>query len=804
MSLTVCIPDLIEQGKIAGPRTAELQKRYDELLQQYQLEGLSLPVAEAKATKNTLDLLERDVIHKKYAALLQLKKQTAWLDEMRLNGVDGALDPQYARRKLEGIDKATDVIRNRFFSTLDNIVVNHRNNVAGQVRNKDGLTNMGRELFGENTGDAQAKQFAQAVKDVMEVARQRYNAAGGNIGKLDEYGLPQRHDSARVRAVSFEEWAQHPSIQNVRVRDLENGDFAKGLRRETILRDIYESIRTDGANKAKPGQMFAGSMANKRSDPRSLHFDNFDDWMAYQDRFGASDNIYQIFSSHLSAMARDIALMEGLGPNPSASIRFQKDWIEKSIGQKGTEKQRKKKKNLVDAIQNTYDELTGANKSAGDERIALAFSTIRSFQVASKLGGATLSAVTDFSTVIKTAHYNNLPVMKTMGRYVKLWTPGGKEDMKLATRLGLITDDWIGLSSSASRFTGEEFQGEIGRRVADGVIRSSGLARHTRHGQWAFGMEFISHLTQMKDRSFSNLDPALQRQMQRYDIGESDWNAYRNTSAIMERGADWIMPLDVKGKSGERIMQMILNETDHAVIVPDIRTRTQMNSLFKPGTWLGEIGKSTLLFKSFPWAIYNIHGRRMLEQEGAFNKTKYGVSLGLMMVAGGALSAQLKLLASGKDPQPMDDEKFLAKAVVQSGGLGLAGDLLYNSENSFGGGMAMTLLGPVAQSTNNIANATVGNLGRQAGVFEGDANYTRDIAKTIEREIPGRNLWYTRAAYDRLFADRIKELTDPNAAQSFRRMERRAEKEGTEYYARPGQGLEDIRLPDFENITSDN
>lgn len=798
MSLSVCIPDLIERGEVPKDRAAELRRRYDALVEQYRREGMAPPVAEAQATEAALKMLERDSLLKKRRALLQMRAQASWLDSMRMQAGDGPLSGEAARVWLERIEKKADAIRGRYFSTQDKALERHRRNLLGEVRNESDLDNVGRELFGEKTGDLNARELAESHMETREIARQRFNAGGGAIGRLENYGLPTRHDAEAVAAVPFEAWRSHPSIERARIFDTQTGEYAQGLRREEILLAARETIRTDGASKAKPGQSFEGSMANRGSEARIIHFASFDDWKAYHADFGSETSVYDVMMGHFGRIARDTALIEEMGPNPAATIRFQKDWIEKSLGMDGTRRDREKIVNTVGALQATFDELTGANKAAGDKRLALGFSALRSQQVAAKLGSAVLSAVNDFGTLMLTAGYNDLPVMQTMGRYFSLW--GSGEDRALAVRLGLVTDDWIGLSSSAARYTGEELTGEISRRLADAVIRGQGLARHTRNGQWAFGMQFLSHLTEMRSKSFAQLEPGMQRVMRNNGLGEADWDAYRATPVREERGTDWIMPTDA-GKAGDRMLEMVLRETDYAIIMPDIRTRVQMNALLKPGTLMGEIGRSAVLFKSFPWAIWNLHGRRMLEQPGGWSRARYALGFGLYMTSLGAIAAQLKMLAAGKDPQPMNDAKFLGKAVVQSGGLGLFGDLLYNSENSYGGGLALTLAGPLAQTANNFGDAIGGNA-MKLGAGE-DSEFVKDTALALEREVPFRNLWMTRLAWERLVSDNIRELVDPNADKAFRRRIKRAEKEGTDYYAPPGSGL-DWRAPELENALGED
>lgn len=806
MSLTVCIPDLIEQGKIPPERQQEVSSLYDRLLAEKLASGMDRPTAETMATNMALQLLKREAMRKKANLLKQHQRQQAWLDDMRIRSGDGkAIQFKPAIDRMVEIDKKIDTVRGRFFATLGDFLKNHRRNLMGELRNKEDLQQVGRALFGELVDDLNAREISDAIARVFEVARKRFNQAGGDIGKLKEGYIPQRHDSRAIRAAGFEQWRAHPSIESVKVRDLETGEWATGPKRETLLRDIYESLRTEGANKMNPGQVFGGAMANRRGDPRILHFDGYDNWIAYQRDFGGGEDVYDTIVSHLSMMARDIAMMEEMGPNPAAMLRFQQGWLEKSARIDGDQADIDGKfmrgKSIAgkrEGLQNYYDELTGANRIPHNRPLALGFSAIRSVQTASKLGSAVLSAVADFATLLRTAAFNDVPVMKTMGRYLSLWTNG--QDRELAVRLGLVTDDFINMNASSSRYLGEELQGELSRRLAQFVIRGQGLARHTRNGQWAFGMEFLNHLSMMRDRSFANLDPALQRQMRRHGIGDVDWDNYRTTKTQTQKGTEWIFPSDNQ-EVGEKFLQMVLTETDYAVIVPDLRTRTQIGSMLRPGTFVGEIGRSAFLFKAFPMAILNLHGRRMIEQSSLKGMAGYIVPLMLGLTAMGALGAQLKMLAAGKDPQPMDDPKFFGKAIIQGGGLGLFGDLLYNSQNSYGGGVQNTLLGPlIGQTIPNLWDATAGNVTRALdGDDSTEAEFGKDIALTLEKEMPLRNLWYSRLIWERTITDSIRELVDPDYAKAFDRMEKRAEKEGTAYFARPGEGLSDIRLPDFDN-----
>ena len=800
MALGVCIPDLIAQGKIPAERADQIRAAYDEMVRGYE-PRLGRASAEAEATRIIIANMESDAVARKAAALRQVKVQADWLGRMTADAGDGPFKLATAIDYLARIDKKIDAVRGSAFASLDEFLAKHRRNVLGQIREKSDLGDVLRERFGQSTGNVNAREFGQAMGDVMEMLRQRFNQAGGRIGKLEQFVFPQRHDQALVRGSTFEEWSEFGPMARARIIDLETGEAATGMKRLDILRRMYENIRTDGAGKAKPGQMFAGSMASRRSDPRLIHFDNPDDWLEYQAQYGGADNIYDIFVGHVEGMIRDIALMEEMGPNPTATLRFMNDWMEKSIKMKGDQKAIDNLGSVQGKLGRMYDVISGNNHQVENRRLALGFSAFRAQQVSAKLGSAVLSAVPDMATMMKTANFNGIPAMKMVSRYLKLWA-NAKNERSLAVRAGLITSDWLTLTSASFRYNGEELTGEVSRRVSDFVIRAQGLGRHTRNGQWAFGMETISWLTNERGKSWDELDPATRGMMERHQIGRQDWDNYRSSDTVEERGAEWLLPTEIADKRlGERFLQMILTETDYAIVMPDARTRAMMAGLPKAGTWLGEIMRSSILFKGFPLAVLSLHGRRMLEQGGIHNKAKYGLTLLGMMTVGGAISVQLKQLAAGKDPQPMDDARFAGRALMQSGGLGLFGDLIYNSENSYGGGVAKTIAGPVLGQTLPDALAIPANSAVAAfdGDPETDTSIAKDSAKLLLNEIPGRNLWYTRLAYERGFADLIREWSDEDIAGSYERQQKRAEKENTAFFAPPGAGLGGVRAPDFEN-----
>ena len=133
----------------------------------------------------------------------------------------------------------------------------------------------------------------------------------------------------------------------------------------------------------------------------------------------------------------------------------------------------------------------------------------------------------------------------------------------------------------------------------------------------------------------------------------------------------------------------------------------------------------------------------------------------------GAVGVQLKELAKGNEPRPMDDISFWTAAGLQGGGLGIIGDLTSASTTRLGGGLMGYFAGPVVGLANDVGGLTFGNL---AEAMKGDNTHAgRDLVRTLKRYTPGTTLWPTRAAMDRLVWDQLQLVLDPEADKAMRR-----------------------------------
>ncbi len=814
MALGACLPGLEAEGRIPAEQAAQARALYDELLEEYARSG-SREAAEALASTAVLEQLEREVTRKEFLAGLTIKRRQAIAADLAAYGTDigdarmrvqeaggraggPPIDPRAARALIGGRDPRAHfssvegrrlAIVGEAHRELDRLMAEHAAGLLGKVRKPAQLRDIVRELFGEDSGNAGAKAMAEAWRRTAERLRQRFNAAGGDIGFRADWGLPQAHDWQKVRAAGYQSWRDEiwPRLDRGKMVDHRTGrPFSDGAL-EDVLRDVWDTIRSDGTFDLTPGAAGGKALANRRADARFIAFKSADDWIGYQARFGSND-AYSAMMGHIDGMARDIAALEVLGPNPEATLRWVKDTVVQSAGRDTApgSKAMTEAQAAGRAIDRLWDEYRGAHQAADNEWLALTFSGLRSWQVATKLGGAYLTAVSDFAFYQTRKSFNRLSRHAGVPGYLKLFAPGAAETQKMAVRRGLIAEEWATRTAGQNRFLMEELAGTAPRLVASGVLRLSLLTRHTESLRWAYGMETLATFTEAAGRSFDELEPEHRAALRRYGMGADDWDQLRQAPMDQDGGVEWISPHNLADQQlAARFMEMVHTEKNLAIPVADLETRATFNSMFPRGTIRGELGRSAVQFKSFGLSVILAQTKQVMAlQTGHAARYAGGLIIGTTLM--GALAMQLKAIAAGKDPRPMEDDDFWLAAVLQGGGFGIYGDFLQSQQNRFGGGFAQTLAGPIADDAQGIAN-----------VIKAD-DPRRSIVREVKAQIPGNNLWYARTAFDRMVADQIEEAINPDIRNARRRLQRYAAEQGTRYWWAPGDQAPE-RAPEFSN-----
>ena len=630
--------------------------------------------------------------------------------------------------------------------------------------------------------------------------------------------MPQIHDSMLVRKAGREEWTNF-----IRERlDLEKMiDERTGLkftpeRLELALAQVFDSIATEGWNKVKPSGAGSGrSMAGRHQDHRFLAFKNADSWMEYQEKFGNPEPFVTMVN-HLEGMSRDISMMEILGPNPNATVRYihqtvMQDAKIKEANQPETKMVERANKELG-MFDSMYAILNGSTASPVDGTVARGFAGLRQILQSAQLGAAAVSALTDINFQRIAAQTSGIPAADVIKRVADNLVPLNIDEKgRLASRLGLIAENWTSVANAQARFVGDMTGPEITRRISDTVMRITGLSPWTQAGRWAFGMEFMGYVADNAAKKFKDLDKPLQDTLTRYGIGEGNWEVIRTSGLYEHEGATFLRPEEIAlrtdlqpGRADDlatRFLEMIQSETEFAVPSASIRGRVMLVGESRPGTFVGEISRSFAMYKNFPVTLLNTHVMRAVNAENFNKKGAYFADLVISTTLFGALAMQLKEITKGRDPRTVMTPEFWGSALLQGGGLGILGDFLFNDVNRFGGGLEQTIAGPVVGFLDDTRRLTIGNV--QELATGKDTHFMRELISYAGRYTPGSSIWYLRLALERQILDRLQIWGDPDAKQRMREIEARYRREtGQRYWWSPGD-TEPERGPDFERLTAE-
>lgn len=765
--------------------------------------------------------------------ILTQSKNLAALDHDRLTSMEVVDRMVAAHGDMSGIQSINSKAR-AIAAIYRGDLVDFYTNVkgaAGIFTDAELVQKIVRERFGDSTGDPLAKKISDKMGDVFETMRERFNRNGGDIGKLDNWGMPQTHNLAKIAKAGKEAWVNKAeSLIDTRQYVKENGDYYSQQEIRSLLEYTYDTLSSDGANKIEVGRQRAGGgtskVTNRNAESRVLHFKDANAWLEYQNEFGGMQFV-DLVEAHINGLSKDIAMVENLGSNPKTALKIlmdaaeNKDWS-KGVDHDTTEKSRKR-------AQVMFDEFSGGITPQSEvlANLGLAY---RSLNVASLLGGTTIASIADQATIAKTAHVHGLSYRQTFGELVSQLNPANKADRELAHSLGLATEEMIG---SIARWSDDgltathgksEKLARISSALATQVLRVSGLNALTSASKVGFTKMLMNKYgTLSRTKAWDQLDAMDRELLSGTGLDERAWKIFQLAEPVVDRKGNQLMsarsiyeipdnqltaygdPKRVKDEVASQLQAHLMDEQGMAVIEAGLRERTWLQVGAK-GTITGEIFKGITQFKSFSAAFMMRQGSRTFSQDGLKGKAAYGVPLFVTMTLLGGLVVQLRELLNGNDPQTMwdsDDPKktgsFFLRSVVAGGGLPVLGDVLAAGVDTSGRDANSFIAGPLGSDFTTLLGLTVGNLTQYN---EGrDTNFGNEAFRFLKGKIPAQNLWYTKAAINRLIFDNIQDTIAPGYRdKALRKAEKQQDRSRWLGDFEWGSGFDEARAPDFERI----
>lgn len=760
--------------------------------------------------------------------ILSQNKNLAQLDHPTLSAmdvVDRMIAPYGDMSGIQSLDSKSRGIASIYRGELTNLWTNIKG-AMGVFTDKDLVERIVRERFGQDTGDALAKQISDKMGNVFETMRERFNRSGGDIGKLDDWGLPQTHNLEKIAKAGKETWVnQSLNLIDRNKYVKEDGTLYSDQEIKDLLDYAYDTIASDGANKTEIGRQATGGgtskVTNRHSESRVLHFKDADAWLNYQAEFGGMPFV-DLIEAHVDGLSKDIAMVENLGSNPKNAMRILMDAAEKKDWEKGIDHNSiQKTRNRAQVM---FDEFSGGNAPQSQvlANLGLAY---RSMNVAAMLGGTTISSIADQATVAKTAWVHGMAYRQVFGELIHQLNPLNKADREQARSLGLATEEMLG---SIARWSDDgltsvqgksEVLARVSSNIANQVMRISGLNALTAASKTAFTkmlMDKYGRLT--RDKSWADLDEVDRELLKGTGLSERAWEVMRLADPIEDTKGNQLMssrsiyqipdeklkafgdPKKVRDEVATQLQAHLLDEQGMAVIEAGLRERTLLLGGTKKGSFNGEIWRGITQFKSFPTAYLMRHGSRAMAQPTLRGRVIYAASLAAMMTLLGGLVVQLKEIANGNNPQPMWDSedpttsmKFLGASAVAGGGLSVLGDVVKAGVDPTGRGISDFMVGPLGSDVKAVAGVTVGNAMQW---YDGkDTNAANEAYKALKNKIPAQNLWYTKLVTNRLLFDNFQDVIAPGYREKVLRKAER-EQHRTRWW---GDDL-DIQAPDFSNV----
>ena len=591
----------------------------------------------------------------------------------------------------------------------------------------------------------------QAVKKHNEYDYKRKIQVGANVGYKKHRMFKQRHNGRNMELLGKDKWIEKSSRDFDIVNDMEiirskaDGDQAKldkindnpQAARLKYLSDFYDKIQK---SRGKQGDeidddfqkvLFTGQ-ASSLEKSASIKFKDAEAQLRYNQEVNGK-SIMSMVLEDIRDNSGYIGSAEVLGPNPTATLN-------KLMGE-------------VEGINTAKTK--GKFKLASGRRAGVATSwqaksadKIRKIADITKLGTAIFSTLPDFSlgafVISGTTGQNYFSTLgKLFSDTIKAVPEANRREVQ--RRLAVYTDDLlygnmntrIGEGSGLTTNTFDEFSlAESKAAVADldykkmaqqggnlidaghqKFMKYTGLPIQSEIIRTALAKNMAEYMSDVSSKSYGDLYKGTKGLMERFNIGEKEWDILRKLPSDLEDGTrlidtESIHSVDgaLTGKATEAEAEQYLNRlaadyssmltfvAEHGSPTPGVKTKAWVDSV-DPNTTAGIMMKFFGQYKSFSIAVMDTLKEGMGPE---FDKTRIGnfgytamVGMGLAYMGDSA-----KRMVQGKETRDIftDDGKpdyGLAKdMLLRAGTGGLWADFLATDYNSSWRSLGADIAGP--------------------------------------------------------------------------------------------------------------
>ena len=662
-----------------------------------------------------------------------------------------------------------------------------------------------RIMFNRERGLADPKNVRPEAVQIADTYSKTYNylqdqmeLSGSTRSRKRGY-LKRKHSPIMIERSGKDTWKkdmkESMDLENMFPDQFDDPNFI-----DEFLEELYERIINDSYDSnvriESKGDFLSLFLENKykgAAKQRSISFKSPEAEMSYRQKY-VEGNLLDHLVSSAQMDSRASAAMSRLGTNPRATWEKIKSAAERSTT--GDRKAQEAFRGKLTRLDTLYTDTVDGFQT-GTSHWAKAGAIARSVASWNTLGGSTLiAAPTDAMTNainFSATSGENLATsfVKVLGRYTQGFSSSQRREFYKKAQIYIDNS----LGEFQSRFNPEDRLTGMVAKGNDLFYNLNMLRQHTEISKFAGHSLYAQLLGDNVGRDFSQLNPTMQNSLSRYGITPEDWSILRNATEEVQ-GYRNITPHAIQelpniSPSQKRDLQMKVssflqeNSEFRGTPTPDNETRSLLLAGTDANTVPGQLIRFIAHLKSFPLAIGKSISYSLLNRPDmanmSFTQAAFGTKRGALTLARniasltmvGMLGQIMRDLAANRNPNYLEREalgELVRAGMVVGGGAGIYGDFLLAEYNKGYRNLSQDILGPVIGGTLTDTSTIL------AGLARGEDKSVQAFNSLI-RNIPGNNLFYTRAMMDALILDDIREYIDP---QYMINRQRRLMREGIE------------------------
>ena len=777
---------------------------------------LSMPPNERYAAASNLakEWMLRDTVRAHEQALTEASRKAKLFSDTAAvkPGIKGQV--HHLKNELVNIEQRVNAVSANFFRQLQGVHEADGGKLFGMFQDASKQRDIARGLFGEAT-TPEAKRAADSIKQLMDTVAERFQRAGLTLNKREDYRTPQPQDPMKASAAGKEAWV-NDHLQWVDRRAYVNADGTRMSEDQlrNMLEESWRSIATDGANKRgedSPARGGSALVGNNKNAPRQLFFKDSDAWSQAMQKYGRTSNMYELIGAHVRGMSKDIAMAETFGRQAEKNYKQAlAQAYEADHGSLSGEKNFRRLDTLRNKTERLFDAYVNPERPQ-NASVANAMANLRGLIASTQLGSL-FGALPDLAGIKMAASYSGLPAMRVFRNLVD-GMAAGAEKKDFLHKLGIWQE---GFQHMQHRVVEDGLQNGWGNWLNELTHRTMGLNAFDRGMRSGIGrtvLDTLGKFTREHDTLASAEGEA--RMLQKRGVTEDHWAVWKKAEldkgysgderlltpqAIYDIKDPSVTP-QMKDAAAEKLLEVAYGEMQYGARGASPSTVEDKVMLgtdkYVAGTIAGELNRFMLQFKSVPLGVFRQQWEAAKSLDGWGAKTAYMAKFAAYSMLMGALATEVKALINGQNPRNMnvdtpEGRKFWMEAMAAGGGLGIYGDLFANGQTAAGAGLE-TLFGPGFSAMSDLVKEA-----RQAvtDAENGESKhpYALKAVQWVRRNAtPLMNLWYLKAAFNRLVYDNIQDTLAPGTSDKQRQ---RMEMRGASYWWAPGASSE-MNTPDL-------